>query len=73
MLTRFGGLTIIPHTVLGLWLYEGSRFEDEQRRFVVDVDDTPENREFLLSYKKMLLERFEQIEIYIASYPVDIL
>ncbi|HMC65787.1 MAG TPA: hypothetical protein VKI65_12685 [Gemmataceae bacterium] len=66
-------MTIIPHTVLGLWLYEGSRFEDEQRRFVVDVDDTPENREFLLSYKKMLLERFEQIEIYIASYPVDIL
>jgi len=41
-------------------------------RLVVDVDDTPENQHFFASYKATLLERFEQIEIYIASYPVEL-
>ena len=36
-------------------------------------DDTPEIRQFFLQFKATLLERFEQVEIYIASYPVDIL
>src|SRR5438105_73574 len=51
---RFGGLTIAPHTVLGLWIYEGTRFEDELRRLWVDVEDTPENQEFFMGYKSLL-------------------
>ena len=42
-------------------------------RLTVDVDDTPENRLFFSDFKTILLQRFEQIEIYIVSYPVDIL
>lgn len=73
LLARFSGLQIQPHTVLGLWVYEGSQFEDELRRFTVDVEDTPENQQFFVDFKQKLLERFEQIEIYLASYPVDLL
>lgn len=73
LIAQFGALTIVPHTVLGVWLHEGSRFEDELRRFTVDVDDTPENQQFFIAFKALLLERFEQIEIYIASYPLDVL
>ena len=73
LVAAFSGLTFVPHTVLGIWVHEGSRFEEEMRRLVVDVDDTPENRLFFGRLKQTLLERFEQIEIYIASYPVDIL
>jgi hypothetical protein len=72
LIARFSGLQIQPHTVLGLWIYEGSRFEDELRRFTIDVEDTPENQQFFADFKQTLLERFEQIEIYIVSYPVDI-
>ena len=72
LLARFTGLQIQPHTDLGLWIYEGSRYEDELRRFTIDVEDTPENEQFFAEYKKKLLERFEQIEIYIASYPVNL-
>jgi hypothetical protein len=54
-------------------VHEGVRYEDESMRLVVDVDDTSENQDFLVALKPTLLERFEQIEIYIASYPVDIL
>jgi hypothetical protein len=73
LIAYFGGLQIQPHTVLGLWVYEGSRFEDELRRFTVDAEDTPENQQFFVAFKQKLLARFEQIEIYIASYPVDLL
>lgn len=73
LMSRFTALQIQPHTVLGLWVYEGSRYEDELRRITVDVEDTPDNQQFFVSFKQKLLERFEQIEIYIVSYPVDIL
>ena len=73
LVTQFRALQIQPHTVLGLWIYEGARFEDELRRFTVDVEDTPENQQFFVEFKQKLLARFEQLEIYVASYPVDIL
>jgi hypothetical protein len=73
LVTQFRGLQIQPHTVLGLWIYEGSPFEDELRRFTIDVEDTPENQQFFVEFKQKLLARFEQLEIYIASFPVDIL
>jgi hypothetical protein len=72
LIAQFGAVTIAPHTVLGVWVHEGSRFEDELRRVIVDVEDTPENQQFFAGFKAVLLERFEQLEIYIASFPVDI-
>ncbi len=52
-------------------MHEGTRYEDESRRLLVDVEDTPENEQFFASFKATLMERFEQIEIYIISYPID--
>ena len=73
LIAQFGAVSFLPYTVLGIWIHEGARYEDELLRLVVDVDDTPENQQFFAGYKPTLLERFEQIEIYIVSYPVDIL
>jgi hypothetical protein len=52
---------------------EGQRYEDELVRFIVDVEDTPDSVCFFSNLKARLLERFEQVDIYIASYSVDIL
>jgi hypothetical protein len=73
LIAQFGAVSLFPQGVQGAWLHEGVRYEDESLRFVVDVDDSPENQDFFLALKPALLERFEQIEIYIASYSVDIL
>jgi hypothetical protein len=73
LVAQFGAITVVPQAVFGIWQHEGQRFEDELVRWVIDVEDTPENHQFLASYKSVMLERFEQIDIYIASYPVDIL
>jgi hypothetical protein len=73
LMAQFRAVQLQPHSVLGLWAYEGSRYEDELRRLTVDVEDTTENQQFFAEFKQTLLQRFEQIEIYIVSYPVDIL
>jgi hypothetical protein len=70
---RFGAFSFSPQMVRGVWTHEGRRYEDESCRFSLDVDDTPENRAFFAAYKLTLQERFEQIVIYIRSYPVEIL
>jgi hypothetical protein len=59
--------------MIGAWVHEGTRYEDELRRFTVDVDDIPGNQHFMAASKKTLLERFEQIEIYMVSFPVEII
>lgn len=70
---RFGGLT---HTSTdspifeGYFLYEGQVYQDKNILIIIDIDDTIENIEYLLSYKYILEERFEQIEIYIVFYPI---
>jgi hypothetical protein len=73
LVAQFGAVSFFPHSLLGTWMYEGNRFEDELVRVVVDVDDTAESRQFFLVFKGILLERFEQLEIYIASYPIEVI
>jgi hypothetical protein len=71
LLARFEGITVSPHSVLGVWQHEGQRFEDELVRVTVDVEDTQENHSFFSNFKSILLERFEQIEIYMIFYPIE--
>lgn len=72
LIARFGAITLLPHTARGVWVHHGARYEDELLRLVIDVDDTPEHQQFFADFKVVLLERFEQIEIYIASYSIDL-
>jgi hypothetical protein len=72
LIAQFGAMSLQPGVIHGIWVHEGTRHTDELLRFVVDVEDTPENQEFFVSFKSVLLERFQQIEIYLVSYPVDI-
>ncbi len=72
LVARFSGLTAAPQTYLGIWVHKGIRYEEEVRRLTVGVDNTAGNRQFFTRFKATLRKRFEQIEIYIASYLVDI-
>src|SRR5262249_43031515 len=73
LVERFDGVSVQPQSILGIWVHEGTRYEDTSVRLPVDVKATEENRQFFRDVKRTLLARFEQIEIYIASYPVEIL
>lgn len=71
LVAQFGGISLQPNTVQGIWAQEGVRYEDELLKYVVDVEDLPDTQQFFIDYKRSLLERFEQIEIYIISYPIE--
>ena len=70
---QFRAVSFQPNVIYGTWVHDGDRYEDELARFVVDVEDTPENLQFFVNLKKILIDRFKQIDIYIVSYPVDII
>jgi hypothetical protein len=57
--------------VQGIWRHEGTTHEDATVRVIVDVEDLQENRQFFVDWKPTLLRRFDQLEIYIVSYPID--
>ncbi len=73
IVNQFDGVTFFPQTIIGTWVQAGARFEDELVRILVEVEESAENHQFFVQFKKTLLERFGQLEIYIAFYPVDIL
>lgn len=58
--------------IRGLWRREGQRYRDELIRIFVDVSDTPEAREFFRGFKDVLKTRFEQLDIWMTSYPIEL-
>lgn len=70
---RFGAFSYNPHSIRGVWTQDGKRYEDELFRLTIDVEDRPETSAFIAHLKAELLKRFEQLEIYVVSYPLEVL
>lgn len=69
---RFGALTFLPQPILGEWTHQQVRYEDTNIRIIVDVEDTPQNSEFFVSFKQILKERFRQLDIWMVSHEIRI-
>ena len=69
---RFGALTFDPRTTNGVWTQMGRRYDDELFRLVLDIPDTDDSRHWVATFKKELVKRFDQLEIYIVSYPIEV-
>lgn len=69
---QFGAVSFLPETLHGIWIHEGKRFEEDNIRLFVDVEDTPESAAFFQRFKTILKARFRQIDIWIVSYEVQI-
>jgi len=39
----------------------------------VDVPDVKQNREFFSQFKEQLKSRFEQLDIWMTTYPLDLI
>ena len=70
---RFRSLSTETQLTRGLWEFEGTVYEDQLIRVYVDVEDTPQNRKFFEEYKVVLKDRFEQLDIWLTTYPVEAL
>jgi hypothetical protein len=71
--SRFGSVSWDSQVVRGIWEHEGTVYRDHNTRLVLDVQDSPENREFFISFKEQLKNRFNQLDIWITSYVVDVI
>jgi hypothetical protein len=70
---RFGAVSTETQTIHGIWGNEGQIYRDELIRVFVDAPDTPEARQFFLEFKEMLKGALKQIDIWVTTYPIEVL
>jgi hypothetical protein len=70
---RFGAVSSETQTIRGLWRYEGESYRDDLIRVFVDVADEAEHRRFFLEFKERLKARFQQIDIWMTTYSIEVL
>ena len=70
----FGAFTCRVEMAEGTWTApDHRRFHDRLSALCIDVEDTPDHLEWIRHFKSHLLQRFEQLEIYVTSHLVDVL
>jgi hypothetical protein len=70
---RFGAVSCETQTIQGQWESAGVIFRDHLARVFVDVPDTPDNRQFFVQFKERLKGRFQQLEIWLTTYPIELI
>jgi hypothetical protein len=48
-------------------------FRDELIRVFVDAPDVPESRQFFKAFKERIKVRFNQADIWLTTYPIEVL
>jgi len=70
---QFGSVSTETQHIEGQWEHAGTVYRDVNVRVFVDVPDTPENRQFFVEFKERLKERFQQIDIWMTTYPLEVI
>ena len=70
---QFGAVSCETQIIQGLWQQSGTLFRDRLVRVFVDVADTAENRHFFVEFKERLKTRFEQLDIWLTTHPVEVI
>lgn len=69
---RFDAVSAETQVIRGEWSAHGVIYQDRHIRLFVDVQDSEENRTFFTQYKEVLKQRYEQLEIWITTFPVEV-
>jgi len=70
---RFGAVSSETQTIQGFWHHEGQSYRDELVRVFVDALDVIETRQFFLEFKEVLKIELKQIDIWMTTYPIEVL
>ena len=70
---KFGAVSSETQTIQGLWQNQGQTYRDDLTRIFVDVPDGPEAIESFRQFKETLKQRFQQIDIWLTTYPVQVI
>ncbi len=69
---RFGSVSTETQVIQGQWTHQGQLYRDDLVRVFVDVPDLPEHRQFFREYKERLKVRFQQLDIWMATHPLEV-
>lgn len=69
----FGAVSCETQRIVGLWQHSGELYRDNLARVFVDAEDTPQNRQFFVEFKERLKARFHQKDIWLTTYPVEVI
>ncbi len=70
---RFGAVSCETQTIRGSWRHEDQTFRDDLIRVFVDAPDVPESRQFFIDFKERAKSTFRQIDIWMTTYPIEVL
>jgi len=70
---RFGAVSVETQAVQGMWQHQGQSYRDDLTRVFVDVPEGEPSFEFFRDFKVTLKERFQQLDIWMTTYPVEVI
>lgn len=70
---QFGAVSCETQVIQGLWRHDEQIFRDDLIRVFVDALDVPESRQFFVEFKDRAKSRFRQIDIWMTTYPIEVL
>jgi len=70
---RFGAVSCETQTIRGRWRSDGQSYRDDLIRVFVDISDMPENRSYFVEYKERLKARFQQLDIWMTTYLIEVM
>jgi hypothetical protein len=69
---HFGAASYETQKVEGHWRHSGIFYRDDLVRVVVDVPDSPKNRQWMKQFKDHWKVRLEQLELWMVSYRIEV-
>ena len=69
---QFGAVSSETQQIRGIWEYAGQEYRDQLIRVFVDVADTPQNQQFFHELKERLKARFNQLDIRMTTYLIEV-
>ena len=70
---QFGAVSWDTQILHGRWRHEEQVYSDDLTRVALDVEDSEEHRRFFRAFKEKLKIRFQQIEIRMTTYLIDVI
>lgn len=70
---EFGDLSCETQIIQGHWHYKGQLLLDDMVRLFVDVPDLPEHRAYFLAFKERAKARFRQFDLWMTTFPLEVL
>lgn len=69
---HFGAASYETQKVEGHWRHAGVVYRDDLVKVVVDVPDSAGNRQWMRQFKGRWKTRFEQLELWMVSYRIEV-